>query len=359
MSVFREFWRASPLSGFLFHSTKDCMNYFSYSDNNEGCGNDGEGFVESLTSLLPSEYFPYKLFDSCNGLILLGSSLREHHYYVCNPLTKQCVAIPKAREHVLTGGSALAFDPRDSSHYKIIRFVRARMVSEAEIFSSETKTWIYCKLNLKPPGHIPFFVMLSVYSRGGILYSITDQGTIVSYNIEAPTEVEIVEVPDENYPYGRGVIELCKGVLNYANRNESKLLIWQFDDRHHNNSHSGSKAAGGTSFWTLKHSICMDDWRNIIHSAAEREFEYTRIYIIHPNSDIIFLGNRYMIYSYHLKSNKLELVCRRSVGRELSFHSCCFWPYSQCCVNVLNDFDHPKRKKKVAVWRQITACLFK
>ncbi|KAH9682836.1 F-box domain-containing protein [Citrus sinensis] len=261
------------------------MNYFSYSDNNEGCGNDGEGFVESLTSLLPSEYFPYKLFDSCNGLILLGSSLREHRYYVCNPLTKQCVAIPKARERVLESAPALAFDPRDS---------------------------------------------------------ITDQGTIVCYNIEAPTEVEIVEVPDENYPYGRGVIELCKGVLNYANRNESKLLIWLFDDRHHNNSHSGSKAAGGTSLWTLKHSICMDDWRNIIHSAAEREFGYTRIYIIHPNSDIIFLGNRYMIYSYHLKSN-----------------NCCFWPYSQCCVNVLNDSDHPKRKKKVAVWRQITACLFK
>lgn len=97
--------------------------------------------------------------------------------------------------------------------------------------------------------------MRSVCSRGGILYSITDQGTIVCYNIEAPTEVEIVEVPDENYPYGRGVIELCKGVLNYANRNESKLLIWQFDDRHHNNSRSGSKAAGGTSLcghWSIQ-----------------------------------------------------------------------------------------------------------
>ncbi|KAK9182539.1 hypothetical protein WN944_025684 [Citrus x changshan-huyou] len=99
--------RISNLSGFLFHSTEDCMNYFSYSDNNEGCGNDGEGFVESLTSLLPSEYFPYKLFDSCNGLILLGSSLREHRYYVCNPLTKQCVAIPKARERVLESAPAL------------------------------------------------------------------------------------------------------------------------------------------------------------------------------------------------------------------------------------------------------------
>ncbi|KAH9669400.1 F-box domain-containing protein [Citrus sinensis] len=328
----------SPLCGFLFPSTQDSIGYISYSDNEE-CGNDGEGFAQSLTSLLPSESLPYALIDCCNGLILLGSSLSKHRYYVCNPLTKQCVAIPKAREDVLASPPALAFHPCDSSHYKIIRFLRARMDPEVDIFSSENKTWITRKVSVKPRRPVSFYVLQSVYSRGGILYNLTYRSTILRYNIEALSEAEIIEVPDKNnHPCDSEVIGLCKGALNYASRNQSTLLIWQLDDhRHHSNSHGSNKAASGARSWILKHSICMDEWGNKLHV-----FGLTRFYNIHPNSDIIFLGSCDMIYRYHLKTNKMELFSTRSVGKEFSFASSYFWPYSQCCINILNDFDHLK-----------------
>lgn len=89
---------SSPLFGLLFRTRNPSnrneyfMNYVSYSDDDSNYIA-ANGFVESYSSLLPSENAPYDLLDYCNGFILLASQIGPC-YYVCNPATKQYVGIP-------------------------------------------------------------------------------------------------------------------------------------------------------------------------------------------------------------------------------------------------------------------------
>lgn len=80
--------------------------------------------------------------DCCNGLILLVRC-SVPRYYVCNPATKQCIAVPRAREHVAPYHAALAFNPSESSQFEVIRFICVLSYSASKppavnVFSSET-----------------------------------------------------------------------------------------------------------------------------------------------------------------------------------------------------------------------------
>ncbi|RCV09872.1 hypothetical protein SETIT_2G064400v2 [Setaria italica] len=88
--------------------------------------------------------------NSCNGLILFENRHKIYSlpqstlgYIVCNPTTKQWVAVPTCGSTASFTYTYLAFDPAVSSHFHLVHFKvgsNDRLVS-VNIYSSETGTW--------------------------------------------------------------------------------------------------------------------------------------------------------------------------------------------------------------------------
>ncbi|KAK9927353.1 hypothetical protein M0R45_024540 [Rubus argutus] len=129
--------------------------------------------------------------DGCNGLLLLlksGGSTTYHQFYVCNPITRQQVAILKAgvhnrHEHFC---AALAFDPLESPHnYRVVRIDYSESVSsssasawttvQVDIFWSKYAQWVRHKVQLDPEfteGFRTFKLCRHFVYLHGKLYSI-------------------------------------------------------------------------------------------------------------------------------------------------------------------------------------------
>ncbi|KAL2933973.1 hypothetical protein RDABS01_017092 [Bienertia sinuspersici] len=95
-------------------------------------------FVGALNSL------DLHILQSCNGLLLCSSN--TNGYYICNPTTLQRRLIPLPKEWLVFGPLALnlAFDPRKSPYYKVVRVKRLygkQPNYQVEVYSSETGQW--------------------------------------------------------------------------------------------------------------------------------------------------------------------------------------------------------------------------
>ena len=73
-------------------------------------------FIKSYSSLLPSDLARGDFLDCCNDLLLFVEGPIPR-YYICNPVTKQRMAIPRdfTLKNICT--ASLAFDPFKSLHY--------------------------------------------------------------------------------------------------------------------------------------------------------------------------------------------------------------------------------------------------
>lgn len=116
---------SSPLHGFIYLAKKIGFGkpYIDYIPCaiTPAVAPEPHEFVKSYSSLLPFEPARGDFLDCCNGLLLFdeGCTLQ---YYVCNPATKHCVAIPRdfMLENIIF--AALAFDPSTSPHYRVVCF---------------------------------------------------------------------------------------------------------------------------------------------------------------------------------------------------------------------------------------------
>ncbi|KAI3916286.1 hypothetical protein MKW98_004727 [Papaver atlanticum] len=104
--------------------------------------------------------------------------------------------------------------------------------------------------------------------------------------------------------------------------------MWQFD------YHSTTG-----NFWILKHCICINDLLDknqaILHTMNLGNHQLGCLfepYGIHPLSDIIFLALQDRIYTYHLGSQKSELVWKPA--RTLSWRSDFIYPSLYSYINV-------------------------
>ncbi|KAG0541955.1 hypothetical protein BDA96_02G060800 [Sorghum bicolor] len=72
-------------------------------------------------------------------------------YIVCNPATKQCVAVPNSgltREHMMFGGFAftyLLFDPGVCCHFNLVQFFMEEYKTSVHVYSSKTQAWSHNK----------------------------------------------------------------------------------------------------------------------------------------------------------------------------------------------------------------------
>ncbi|CAN6335722.1 unnamed protein product [Urochloa humidicola] len=126
------------------------------------CGHGDDDVANSALPFLPSTCQEIELLDSCNGLLLLRCSNKVAHgaapspdppppafYVVCNPATKEWVALPQpsVEPPIRTRYAALAFDPSVSSHYHVLQLLEevnatVHVVKAVEIYSSQTASWL-------------------------------------------------------------------------------------------------------------------------------------------------------------------------------------------------------------------------
>ncbi|KAH7543109.1 hypothetical protein FEM48_Zijuj02G0148300 [Ziziphus jujuba var. spinosa] len=286
------------------------------------------------------------LVDYCNGLELVFADWR---YIVFNPTTKQRSYIPKALHHSREHGkfhlfAALAFDPIESLHYRVVRLSDPKP-SDASVvlhmFSSETGLWVRHHLLLDTIvswNSIMCFRHFTYFH--GVLYWIVSSSKILCIDLDnladGKTPTRVLHVPDcdEDVAFRleneKAMIKAsamgrvgCLGVsMNHiyycTHRRKSGLFaVWFYNVDASGNGHGE---------WVLKFSVSYIHLKHII--VDQLSFRLSRALWIQPvavgpNADVLFIGTNKRIFSYHLESDKLQLVCKGEPNRVVD---CCFFP---------------------------------
>ncbi|KAL7216516.1 hypothetical protein ACSBR1_028458 [Camellia fascicularis] len=351
---------SAPLSGFLFRLIplapfSDCLMEYVPSDCPRTLRDRGR-FVESYSKLLPFQPTGRDVLDCCNGLLLIlhrssvPPSSVPSQYYVCNPATKQCAAIPVNPNHLDPIYAVLAFNPVESppnnsnnNNYKIVRLASSASTASAthppelDVFSSVTGKWVNHPVPLQPEPELYGFKWLckSVY-LDGVLYMLSYSRYLLRFDLNADNlNPRAVKLPNKGKALGVGFIGMSKDCFYYCNRVENAILVWSIDHDHH---------------WILKHSICIDDLVRFHHGRILDRYRLSPLLVpcaLHPTSEVIFIAIPRLIFSYNLKTNQFNVFYILQENRNLIDDGCFFFPYSRCLV-VLNDFtqmnDIPRNK---------------
>ncbi|CAK7357245.1 unnamed protein product [Dovyalis caffra] len=130
----------------------------------------------------PSEI---ELIQSCNGLLLCRSfrpSGPDRTYYVYNPTTKQYTILPRLRRVL---GAALAFDPSNSPHYKVICVRKRRSLQhhyQIEIYSSNNGPWRVSGTPFTAEDQMVF--KSGVFCNGVIHWLNVSGGTLLCFDVD-------------------------------------------------------------------------------------------------------------------------------------------------------------------------------
>ncbi|XP_068653024.1 F-box protein At5g07610-like [Aristolochia californica] len=276
-------------------------SYISLSDANSDDG----GIQDISLSFLP-QYPNIEIIDSCNGLILLlwlemDEGTCQMEYYVCNPLNKRWVALPKPRGRVGFDLARLAFDPTVSPDFQVIHIgnpsdweVTSVM---AEIFSSSTGQWVESRHPCEPVSPL-FLPQISVFLNG-ILYFLILPWHILGFNVRGGA-CRLIRLPEERRHHA--FLKLSKGCIYYVNNDNSVINVWTIEDT-------------STCDWSLKHTvtmkaleqqvslpICDRCWYDLYHHSFHP-------FDVHPERETVFLKTHCKIFSYHFMSSTLEELC--------------------------------------------------
>lgn len=355
-----------PLSGFLCRALyKGCessrrgeitMQYVPYCNPNEAYtepsvlregGAAAGGFVDSFSSLLPFKHSLDDLLDICSGLLLFVNrqSTSAPQYYVCNPTTKQCVCIPKATFHMEDCFASLAFDPCESSHYKVARFPSPPKESVPihqllDIFSSENGRWVRHQIPVGPSDLVDderLVIRRSCYLHG-VLYRLALSKRLLCFNLMKMTR-QAIALPEISWDNNdaHGFIGVSSGLLHYVNKDRHRIKVWVLD------------CGDGADYnWILKYNIlhhdvtryCLDDDDKLVRTSYRTSFsDLYKLYAIHPTSDIIYMGSSRTIFTLHLDSSSLKVYFQmlRNRKKEVVLGQVYVFCYSTCYV-VLNEF---------------------
>ncbi|OMO65981.1 hypothetical protein COLO4_30844 [Corchorus olitorius] len=332
-----KFSKHASLGGFFFRvgerlDTRDqFILHFVSSDGQ--CLSANETVVESISALLPFKFNFQNLIHSCNGLLLfvdfaLGS---VPQYYVCNPLTKQCIEIPRniERERLASdcgeqvqSFAALAFDPWKSSHYRVVSFnnwgnYSLNKTVNFDVFSSATGEWVSHTMPLDAPIYELGWIRYAVYLNG-VLYRISRAKFLLQFDINRLNAC-VIELPRRDAINTCGFIGVSGNHLHFSSRVDSTLFVWFLEDH---------------SRWVLKQSISIDylyDNRPFTIRFKPRT-TFVRAWALDPNSEAIYFGCNRAILRYRVENQVLEVVHTIEFDKSAPYSNYVLIPYFPCVV---------------------------
>ncbi|OMO76558.1 hypothetical protein CCACVL1_15587 [Corchorus capsularis] len=304
--------------------------FLHYVSSNGQCLSADETVVESISDGLPFRFNFYNLIHSCNGLLLFVNFVTGSvpQYYVCNPLTKQCIEIPRniERERLASDCgeqvqkfAALAFDPWKSSHYKVVslnywRNYCLKKTVNFDVFSSETGDWVSHTMPLDAPIYEVGWIRYAVYLNG-LVYRISRAKYLVQFDINK-LNAHATELPRRDAIDTCGFIGVSGNRLHYSSRVDSTLFVWFLEDH---------------SRWVPKHSISINelfDNRPLITSRAT----FARAWAFDPNSDAIYFGCHRAILRYQVENRVPEVVHTIEFDKHANPSNYILIPYFPCVV---------------------------
>ncbi|XP_050877908.1 uncharacterized protein LOC127081728 [Lathyrus oleraceus] len=272
----------------------------------------------------------------CNGLFLFCCKDGRadnivpgvYHYFVLNPVTKQCVAVLKPVGQKSGGYSyaALAYDHEESWFFKIIRFQGHRHIN---IFSSKTGIWTTLTICFPEYINESYWVKKCVYLKGSI-YRLSYSGHLLRIKVD----------PQENVSKQAEVIKLHPDCL--------------FDDSQWKISLKDNKIllvlSRGMNFMCFElvecvtKGVCTYTW-HINHNKENEKLLFLNtngeLLAFYPFNDTAVFKIRSLLYFYFynlngnnikeivvFRPNKIALEYIRKCGQPLLK---CFVPFA-CCL---------------------------
>jgi hypothetical protein len=276
----------------------------------------------------------FSLMGSCNGLLLFGhrragDTYDSLGYVVCNPATKQWVAVPSSGFKPLSlldnedfdpgsdidpdiecAFTYLIFNPAVSSHFQLVEFISddEACVEVVHVYSSETGAW--CRTEWSSDEAISFFTE-SAFVSGMLHFSVT--------NFEAHREeVVAVDAKGDRCRIIAGPEKSCdvvfigqsKGRLHYMSRRTdstsqmTELSIWVLQEYN-------------TEDWVLKHKV---SFLHLFGRMSCQNQDYN-VVTIHPDRDSIFFFQHWdlQLKSYDMDSKEVCALCTLGVGPQNIF----------------------------------------
>ncbi|XP_068641999.1 F-box protein At5g49610-like [Aristolochia californica] len=268
------------------------------------------------------EYLPcysaenFRIDSTCNGLLLCSNTPdkclpRFMTYYVCNPLTKQWIELPRRRNFL--SSAALAFDPSISSHFKVIVFDNIRDgKQEIDLFSSEAGQWVEYIARGEVPNFV-FFILTSPAYLNGVLYRISDAKNLSCFEIDEKRFVSI-KLPEITKSSVWKIIRLYLMVIDgylcfikaHKSHERTQLLeVWKLDN--------------STGKWVMKHEVVTEAITGKLPWCSKfRLLDYYQ-------PEVVFLARIYYpeeeptregleIFKHNLTNKWLEKACEHSRG---------------------------------------------
>ncbi|XP_022889962.1 uncharacterized protein LOC111405359 [Olea europaea var. sylvestris] len=284
-------------------------HYASFNEEGESSG-DGKGQIVGWGECLGSYGLPFMpqpddLLDCCNGLLLFVDTTTSD-YYVSNPLTKQCVLIPRPRwsqqEYL---NAALAFEPSKSTCYRVVRFERIMKERSLvlHIYSSGNGSWSRHSVQQDPYESIQVWFRPSTYFNGA-LFRLSLSWHLIQIDLEE-FSVCATELP---LTFGQskgliGCLGVLKGQLCYANEDGNMMNIWSFE----------KEGCDNFGRWVLRYNVNIYDLTRglmLCRACGPPDSKWVGPIAFHPNSNIVFLGTPLVILRYNLDNNMLEELIR-------------------------------------------------
>ncbi|XP_044436630.1 uncharacterized protein, partial [Triticum aestivum] len=270
--------------------------------------------VDTSFSFLPS-HRRVDLLDCCNGLLLcrwygVSSLGDEFCYIVCNPATKEWVSLPDRSHENKVGIERLGFDPTMSSHFYVFVLLENvnfnAYLSEVEVYSSETKRWVYKEIGWNKRIVLPAEQSSAVFLNGCLyFYSFGKRSPFFIGVVDTAGETSMnFHIPDN---LNNGFIQHSQDCLHYAkfkrgDGNVVRLVVYVLED------YDRKK-------WKLKHSVKTSDIFGGTHVTDSDSFAIhpvdSRWIAIHPECNLIFftVGSASTLMCYDMDRRQVKVIC--------------------------------------------------
>jgi hypothetical protein len=238
-------------------------------------------------------------------------------YVVCNPATREWLALPQPseapgqygapmRENKWTRSAALGFDPAISSNFHVFQLLETEFgitdykVEAVEIYSSETGRWIFSECGWGADechlfdGSMTYLnSVLHFTVQGGAIAAVDTQGEAWRVN---RVHLQFSEC------YGNGFTGHSQGRLLYMFYDDKGdfLSVYVLEDR-------------GSEGWTFKHNISRAD---LFGPRKWTWGPYYKVVAFHPDAELIFFYDwqRNRLISYGM--THMDVHVSRPIGGE-------------------------------------------
>ncbi|KAK3161084.1 hypothetical protein QOZ80_1BG0071620 [Eleusine coracana subsp. coracana] len=262
---------------------------------------------------------------SAGGLLLCSRGrIRPVHFYVCNPVTWQWVALPELPCPPSKSMSSLLRVDTDedggAKRFQVVLFNHPMhwqyegACFDLRLFTSDTGQWE--TMQRQPPVVVhDYFVPPPILDHNGTAYWIRcvvgDQA--IAYN-SANHSVQLIPLPEclAHGTFKRSIRERLGGGLRYAHSNSSVFEVWD------------SKEGGKNIMWMLVHRVGVAELLERNTEAAAL-CDYPEPLGFHPtNEDVVFVTMAESVFAYSIEHGTMNLQCAHDKFSRPSF---CIFPY--------------------------------